>query len=462
MSRRLAPWYLSAGDNDEIRNFKSFWSAALIASDPKPDIANRSSYVAATDQINSYVLNYTDSHGLSYAVIRPLSIDADLDWSGTGYGVSTQCAAVPRSDCQILVDPGTSYFNCTTQTPRGNILGGLTSLPHKTWTDDWHAYLTENRSLTDAPTTLVSKDGYNVSSSRNWISQDPNTTFRNPWHWMAKINVLVEDPELPESFLTSPHLLKKRNDGNKSAFLLNCNTTGECTFAVRIPTVRADFVVYDTEHTVVNNMITSLSTTKSNGSVAGMVSMTSLASLNFRTLGNNFVVFEVNRNLTTPEAFIETYALSMSKRMSVPLVVHTVPAPAILVQRRVTSVVTKLPKLALWLLVVANLFFALLGLVLAILALKVTSPKVHQVQIRLSTAGLVAQLFDPGHAQSEAKNDEKLFERDIRGKTVVNEVVVGVQCTASGGAEFVTEEFFGKEVLGHDEETLALQDEDTV
>jgi hypothetical protein len=157
---------------------------------------------------------------------------------------------------------------------------------------------------------------------------------------MATINVLAEDTELPSSFLNGPHLLRGPGDDNKSAFVLSCAT--QQLSALGVLCAKANRTMYDTEHTVVDDTTAVLSTLKSNGSVTGMVSMTSLASLRFRALGNTLVMFEVNRDSTFPKVFMETYATSMSKRMRVPLVVHTVPAPATLAQRRVTSVITKL------------------------------------------------------------------------------------------------------------------------
>lgn len=235
MNRRLAPWYFPTNGVTAARNFESFWSAALTASDPKPDIANRSSYVAATDQINSYVLNYTDNSGMTCAVVRPLSIDPGLEWSGTGYGVSTQCTPTIRSECRFFSQSGVSSLNCTIQTPPGSIVGGLTSLPHKTWTDNWHEYLAESRSLTDSPATLIAKDGYNLSHQTNTTLHDPDAVLYNPWHSMAKINVLAEDSELPSTFLNSPYLLRGTGDSNKSAFLLSCNTTGERSLLLYMP-----------------------------------------------------------------------------------------------------------------------------------------------------------------------------------------------------------------------------------
>ena len=111
----------------------------------------------------------------------------------------------------------------------------------------------------------------------------------------------------------------------------------------------------------------------------------SLDSASGAAVNLNLVMMEVNQNYTTPEAFIATYQRSMSKYMSPPLIVHTVSERADYGHRRVTSVITRLPKVALWLLVVANSTFAILDLVIAIIAIHAASPTTHQAQIRLST-----------------------------------------------------------------------------
>lgn len=190
--------------------------------------------------------------------------------------------------------------------------------------------------------------------------------------------------------------------------------------------------------------------------------MMSLRSFGNFANGLNRVILETNRNYTTPEAFTDSYALAMSKQMAVPLLVHTVPKPASVVQRRVPSVITKLPKVAFWLLVAANTAFILLGLVIPVMAIKVASPKIHQVQIRLSTAGLAAQLFHPQHARRQAGDDKRLFRENSKGGPSGKARRVGVQCTSDGGAEFVTHDGLDKSRSFDEEETLVLRQTHTL
>jgi hypothetical protein len=149
---------------------------------------------------------------------------------------------------------------------------------------------------------------------------------------------------------------------------------------------------------------------------------------------------EASRNFTGPHEYIAIWELYISKAFTLPLVMHTVPASPNFVQKRIVSIITKLPAAALWLLVIANLVFTILGLVLATLAVRATSPEVHQVHTRLTTAGLAAQLFDGQHARKAAKTDSELFEENMPndGKTAVRKQV-SIKSTASSGAEFVTE-----------------------
>ncbi|KAF9701743.1 hypothetical protein EKO04_000960 [Ascochyta lentis] len=297
-------------------------------------------------------------------------------------------------------------------------------------------------SRTNTP-SLFGKIDLNTSFPLNLTSQDSDAIFSNPWRWLGKTEIQSDKSDLTAPFLNSTQLLWAARFG--PVFLLTCNTT-----------------VFDVSYSVINNQVSSLTTSKSNGSVAGMVSMHSLNSLSGMDVGRNQVVFEINENRTTPDAFIRNFELSMSKVMSAPLVVHTVPVSAGLVQRRATKVITKLPKLALWLLVASNLLFALLGLVLAVLALKATSPDTRQIQIRLSTAGLAAQLFNPRHAQCKVKDDSNLFKENWRDGQVANEVKVGVRRTSAGGVEFTKHEAVDKARPFDEEDTLVLRQTHTL
>lgn len=165
--------------------------------------------------------------------------------------------------------------------------------------------------------------------------------------------------------------------------------------------------------------------------------MLSLDTIGRMTQGKQRMMAQANANRSTPESLVRQYELSASIAMAVPLAAHSVPAPAVLVQRRRNAVITQLPKLALWLLIASNLLFALLGCILALLALKATSPEVNQVYIRLNTTGLAAQLFDPQSARRKGAGDTDLFRENHREEEGFLAKRVGVKRTAHGGAEFV-------------------------
>lgn len=215
--------------------------------------------------------------------------------------------------------------------------------------------------------------------------------------------------------------------------------------------------VYDTVHTVARGQLVSLNATLSNGSVTGLVSQMSVEEMGAMPVGHNTALVDANVNYTTPEAFITHFEHSMNKAMSVPLIVHTVPEPVLYAHRRVSAVITRLPKAALWLLVVANSSFALLGLIIAVLAVRVACPRTHQAQVRLSTSGLAAQLFDSLYARREAKHDGELFHQKTDSVVCTDTTRVRMQTTSLGGAEFVADDATSKIDERDDEHALRLR-----
>ena len=176
---------------------------------------------------------------------------------------------------------------------------------------------------------------------------------------------------------------------------------------------------------------------KSNGTVAGNPSMGTLSSFGF--INTQFDVIDRLAS-THPESFqsfLDAYILGFSKVLTLPLAAQTIDRVALSVQRRVATVITELPKAALWCLVAANLLFSALTLILTVLALIATSPSVHQVQTRLGVAGLVAQLFETRNSAHEIDSDTDLFKIPGHEKTS-GEITpkVGVRRTDTGGSIF--------------------------
>jgi hypothetical protein len=234
LSKVLAPWYFNTDDTFGTNHSKFFWSSALeFGVGGSLSVANRSSHRETTDKVDSHVFNYTDAQGISYVVVHPPNVDSTLEWKGTGYSVSNRCSAIPRSSCLVRdINSKRPTFNCALTHSRGkNITGQFTTLWHETWTDDWHQYLRESKPFgnaagSDDPTAgLIFDDtNLNISFPKNMTLEDSNTVFRNPWHWIGKVLVLVEDSDLSTTFKDNELVMKVAR--NKSAFLLTCNTTG--------------------------------------------------------------------------------------------------------------------------------------------------------------------------------------------------------------------------------------------
>jgi hypothetical protein len=212
----------------------------------------------------------------------------------------------------------------------------------------------------------------------------------------------------------------------------------------------------------VGGAISRFSHTLSNSSVAGIASSSSVPSLNIFPAGTFRALQEASRNLTSMDDYLAKWELSTSKSFAHRLLVHTVPGPTGLVHNRTTSIITKMPALALWLLVAANLLLAPFGLVVAILAVRATSPEVHQIHTRLITTGLAAQLCDWQHARKPADNESGLFKEIVQkdSKAVIRKWV-SIRCTAPGGAEFMTEDVL-ETTLEEGEQVRPLQSRQTL
>jgi hypothetical protein len=169
--------------------------------------------------------------------------------------------------------------------------------------------------------------------------------------------------------------------------------------------------------------------------------MVTLPSLYFMPGQFDDVLREASLELSTPETFLEAIEMGMGKVQTLPLAAQTIGQDARLVQRKVSKVITSLPKAALWGLVVSNLLFSFLGLALTVLALIATSPSVHQVRVRLSVAGLVAQLFETQHSELAVDDDVDLFKKRNKGDgegDSARDIKVGVRRTDTGGSMFTT------------------------
>lgn len=138
-----------------------------------------------------------------------------------------------------------------------------------------------------------------------------------------------------------------------------------------------------------------------------------------------------------PQELVDNTALTTSKAFLVPFAGVTAQRPALQVQQRTSQVVTRVPKSAIWMLIAANLLFAVFALVMAGMAYAASSIDAHQVHTRLSIAGMAAQLFEQPQAHAKVSKADELFEKHAaEGSGKIR--AVRIERTDSGGALFGT------------------------
>ncbi|ORY07935.1 hypothetical protein BCR34DRAFT_590145 [Clohesyomyces aquaticus] len=449
-SRGLAPWCLNRPSQGPLGP-KKFWGCAITA-----QLApyNNGTTVAPTNATTIQdlkndisdlhrVLTYVSPDNIPYAVIAPADVDASRDWKATSFAVSTTCAAIPENGC-VVSKPITNAtdgqsnpimlvpFNCTRNSTGIDIAGFLTSHNTATHMMGFHKYAYENTPFFND--MMVNPPGMSPQEILLRVEEeDPDEVFKNGWRVLVsrKIPSAVQAnfDNMPISFQNDSRIWKHNLLG---AFaLMLCNVS-----------------VWDITYTASSLNITSLNPTLSNGSTSGLSSLPGTRFLG--TLSNVFQDLSTGPlSRVSPSGFIRSFELGMAKAYSFPLASQLSSRPALEVQERTSKVVTRLPMSALWFLVLANLSYAVLGLALAVWAmLRVSrSPEAHQVQMRLSVAGLAAALFDREMFEQEAETDEGLFEEKRRmgigaGKRV------GVRMTEMGGSAFEVVDFRGRGVEG--------------
>jgi hypothetical protein len=146
----------------------------------------------------------------------------------------------------------------------------------------------------------------------------------------------------------------------------------------------------------------------------------------------------VNALATSADDFLTRISRGMAKDYVAPIATQTSPRPALLVQSRISKIVSRVPKSALWLLVTANLLYIFLAVSLTALALMVTSMDVYQLRTRLSVVGLASQLFEGAFSGRAVKDERQLF--DSRNGAMDGQKRVRVKKDTEGGTMFEVEE----------------------
>lgn len=453
-SREIAPWCSKRPQNGPLGP-KNIWGCAITAL----PVADGGSSLAPTNATiiqdmknlvsdRHTTINFTNSENIQYAVIGPANADPNEDFQATSFAVSTTCTAIRENECDIA--PQTSNardgsgspirlvpFICTRNRSGIDIVGNLTNHNTKTHMINFHKYLAESQPFLSNSVENINglSDAQIVDSFQN---ETENDIFRNPWSVLAIRKIpfaLQADFEnLPQSFQNDTRIWKHGVLGTLA--LMICNVTGTDIWPLLYQRQKLISIVWDVTYTKVGGQITSLTKSLSNGTIAGAASMPGTRFVG--TLANVFQDLSTGpESRSSPSAFIRAFEIAMSKAYSFPLASQLSSRTSILAQLRTSKVVTRLPVAALWTLVIANTGFALLGLGLAVWAVRKTTPAVHQVQLRLGVAGLASALFDRERFEQSAHADDGLFtEKNAKGVGDIDVKRIGFKRTNTGGSAF--------------------------
>ena len=180
-----------------------------------------------------------------------------------------------------------------------------------------------------------------------------------------------------------------------------------------------------------NGNVTYVEGKLSNSTTTGIVSMLTMGQWGLYNTDNGQLASELNYSVGSALEFPFEFGRGISRLLASAFATSTVPRPALSVQSRQLKVVTKVPKFAIWILILMNLMFALLGIALGISAWFLTrTMDIHQVHTRLNFTGLTAQLFEKDKSEKQVRRDRDLFGHNREasvdaGKRVAIEPTLG-------------------------------------
>lgn len=181
-----------------------------------------------------FTMDFTDETGINYAVVGPKTPPSNADWQATSFALSSQCAPISVTACDIPPESDTlkennrldNSFNCTIA--RGSPIdfsGVMTGYVHSYTFFNFHKYLVETgTSFRNEGLDMIVNDAKTVIS--NATQQEATQMFPNTWSWVAATTIGLKYDQfssLPKDmidqawFLTLGYLM-----------VVACNTTGKC------------------------------------------------------------------------------------------------------------------------------------------------------------------------------------------------------------------------------------------
>lgn len=387
-----APYSLSliSPDCTTTNNTIVAMSAADLVCTMAPSSALLTNGAAALQTLNNQsnaisVLSNGPDPNLAYLTVTPSDRNQQADFSAKTFGMRTSCQPI-TSACNMSIVLGDAAWNCS-RSFAATLSEKVSFVPS----------FFNDKALTDEVSGGVAV---------------------NPFYY-AVANTMA------------PSTKPLHNLANDTGILQSTGVVGVILLC--------EVEVFDLQYDVVQGNVVNMVATTSNISVANVFEP-ALEESGFGAPNIQNAFNMAAAEASSAQDLADMFSLSFSKiALSVGAgSLHT--APALAAKLRQSLLVAKVPKAPLFLLVVCNFAFVVVGIILAVAA-TMSSPEAREVQSRLSIAGVVAYMFDGETARaadmehSVAGRPEKLFAEHYEGDMTKR---IGIGRGDVGGFEFKT------------------------
>lgn len=339
--------------------------------------------------------------GQSYAFITDPNVPQDTGYQARTFAVTTQCSFITHQCGVWWVDGPPDSFNCTSA-----FWGGL---PNHLYDGNFSV----NPSWALAGVEFFQDPGLtqnfsNGQSLANWDSFTP----ANPVYVGAYGIILGLTEDSPLTNLSSGDLAVLNNG---LGFVMGCNLTA-----------------YDLEYVWYNGSVLVQQMVQSNASV-----LRTLTGPFVTELANLINLAQAAAGETTADAFRDSWTAGFSTMVLSLSAGIMSPRTTIKEQAQISTLVARVPKAPLAVLVLLSLLYAAVGILLASMALRARPSVTNNIQGRLSVTGLAAKCFESEErCEGPTKEIRDLFEENEVGERDQKCPTVAIVASGRGGWKY--------------------------
>jgi len=240
--RSIDPWCFDDSETIGTMQNKNFFGCSMTLYPPDESrliLTNNTEFLALVDDgYGKGIMNFTDeTTGRQYAVVGPTISPSETDWQATSYAISSQCASMPATACDIQVNSfvrdGLGIplvpFDCSIA--RGSPIDFSGSYVGESILYnffDFHKHLKE---LGKPFGRMEGLDFYPENEARSIIpnitKQESAQMFPSTWRWTAAVglDLDVDLDGLPRDMIGKAWLMEPAYPNY--VMVVACNTTGE-------------------------------------------------------------------------------------------------------------------------------------------------------------------------------------------------------------------------------------------